>query len=352
MKTYVTRGELLALMNSEMSANPDCVDCEISGPVYALKTPQRDGTNWSDTLIISGHGRDPTPCFPSAVRIARAALAKYALRNDGGWLDDIVFSAEGRHFLAVSDQLDDDEIPYWYVSVDSTPEQRAFPASVEDTEPEALRQLILDWWKHGTLPARTNPSVFNQAPAHSQIRMVERFIYRSFQIDTNRINSRGRLESMNRLERWHENGVIHLDMSQVAHTEARTGSDSLRSSKALSYIYSMTHASTTEEQNQLRQIEAMLLPSGARTQNERNDVEIVFNALKYSRILVTADGGSNTQPGGLLGNRDKLAQLGVTIMRDSEAVHYIEAEIRRRDALAQEIAKLTGMQLPNWVGND
>ena len=38
-----------------------------------------------------------------------------------------------------------------------------------------------------------------------------------------------------------------------------------------------------------------------------NDIEIVFNAAKYEGILVTADGGSRRQLGGILGNRAALS---------------------------------------------
>ncbi|HEX7049481.1 MAG TPA: hypothetical protein VF188_04660 [Longimicrobiales bacterium] len=182
--------------------------------------------------------------------------------------------------------------------------------------------------------------------------MPDRFVYRSFQIDTNRINSRGRLQYMNQLEEWHRNGVIHLDMSQVAHGEALSGGDQRRASKAVTYICSMTMASTQLEIEQMRAIEAVLFPEGAADQNERNDVEIVFNSIKYGRTLVTADGDSRTQPGGILGNRAALERLGARVMRDSEAVAHVRQEIARRDADARAVAARTGMPLPTWVGAD
>ena len=37
----------------------------------------------------------------------------------------------------------------------------------------------------------------------SAMEMPERFVYRRFQIDTNRINSKNNEQNMNRLERWH-----------------------------------------------------------------------------------------------------------------------------------------------------
>jgi len=137
----------------------------------------------------------------------------------------------------------------------------------------------------------------------------DRFVYVAFQIDANRINAKNSLGNMNRLETWHRNGVILIHMSQVAQDEARAGRNADRSRKAISYIFTITQGNTADEQARLRAIEGILFPQGAANQNERNDIEVVFNAQKYGTILVTADGGSKRQPGGILGNKDNLARL-------------------------------------------
>ncbi len=67
---------------------------------------------------------------------------------------------------------------------------------------------------------------------------------------------------------------------------------------------------------------------------------------------MTADGGSKSQRGGMLGRREELAALGVRMMRDHEAVEYVRDEIRRRDDLARQIAAHTGQPVPDWVGED
>ena len=64
------------------------------------------------------------------------------------------------------------------------------------------------------------------------------------------------------------------------------------------------------------QIGAVIFPHGIRSQRQKNDVEIVFNAHKYERILITWDGASKRQPGGILGNREKLRSLDIQVMRD------------------------------------
>ena len=172
-----------------------------------------------------------------------------------------------------------------------------------------------------------------------------RRLFLIFHIDTNRINSRSGLENMNKLERWKEKGLILLNMSKVAHDEARAGGDQRRARKALSNIYSNTMADTPEEQIQLSAIETILFPSGIRTQNERNDAEIAFNAGKYRAILVTADGD-------LLTHRNELLQLGIKVMTDHEAVALVEKRITERDKRARRISQMSGVPCPDWVGID
>lgn len=121
----------------------------------------------------------------------------------------------------------------------------------------------------------------------------ERHICRTFHIDANRVNARLCLVNMNRLEKWHKDGVITIEMSSVAQSEAAAGGDHNRKSKAYEYIFTETHASTSGEKKRLQEIEGILFPAGARLDSERNDVSIVFNAIKYDAILITNDGGSS-----------------------------------------------------------
>lgn len=181
---------------------------------------------------------------------------------------------------------------------------------------------------------------------------IERDTGKAFQLDTNRINSRANLPNMNRLEKWRRDGVIHIDMSEVAQREATASGSELRTKKAFEYSASMTLAKTQEEKDILIEIEKILFPNGANNQNERNDIEIVFNAKKYFRILITADGASKSQPGGVLGKRSELFELGIQVMTDSEAVKFIEEEMRKRDKLARRFHELCGDDLPDWLGED
>ncbi|RJP39751.1 MAG: hypothetical protein C4548_11425 [Desulfobacteraceae bacterium] len=179
---------------------------------------------------------------------------------------------------------------------------------------------------------------------------LRRINYR-FQIDANRINASGQLIYMNTLEQLKKNKVIRIMMAQPAQDEAAHGSRD-RAKKAYGYIFTLTESRTQKEAELLKRIEGILFPQGAVNQNEKNDIEIVFNAWKYGCILVTSDGGSRRQPGGILGNRDKLIELGIEVLTDEEAVARIKRLILERDRLERENANITGKPLPEWVGRD
>jgi hypothetical protein len=173
-----------------------------------------------------------------------------------------------------------------------------------------------------------------------------------FHIDTNRINSKRKLECMNILEHWNDAGVIYIEMAERAQIEALQAYDKKRSKKAYTYIATETLAETADEIQLMKKIAAALFPDGIRDPKERNDVEIVFNAHKYYAILITDDGGSRRQPGGILGNRDKLRGLGIEVMRDFEAVELVKQELVERDKIAREISLIDSICLPDWVGKD
>lgn len=179
-----------------------------------------------------------------------------------------------------------------------------------------------------------------------------RYLHRVFQIDTNRINSRSKLPAMNQLEKWHKNRVILLEMAEIAQDEAVFGDDPQRTEKALIYTHSKSLATTNEEQVLLRKIEAILFPKGINTNNQKNDVEIVFAAKKYCGYLITSDGASKAQPGGILGHKKELQQLGINVMSDIEAVDYIRTLIIARDIIAKDNSERTGEPLPLWVNKD
>lgn len=169
-------------------------------------------------------------------------------------------------------------------------------------------------------------------------------------IDTNLINARQKLDSVNQLERWYEDEVILINMSSTAQAEAKAYGNERRIRKASQQIFTATPAAT-EGDRLFNQIEAIIFPDGAKDENQRNDVRIVCEAAKYCAILVTSDGASRAQPGGILGNRDKLRRY-VQILSPDEAVTYVREKISERDEFNRRVLREFGGELPPWTGRD
>ena len=172
-----------------------------------------------------------------------------------------------------------------------------------------------------------------------------------FQIDTNLVNASGGLPNINRLEQWHSDGVVNISMSDVAQSEAAIGSPA-RARKAFSRIVTVSTNLTPQEKAKRDEIEGILFPSGASSTNEQNDVDIVFHAWKNRFTLITNDGASHRQPGGILGRRAALAAIGVKVTSDVDAVSWVEEQVCQRDERERQWSQTTGEQLPGWVGED
>lgn len=184
------------------------------------------------------------------------------------------------------------------------------------------------------------------------IKMQQRMLYTPvFHIDTNVINGRGVLPSMNQIEKWASDDVILVNMSGVSFKEALAGNNDVRTKKTLAQIFTITDVDRHENDHIYQKIENALFPGGAKTQNQKNDVKVVYEAVKYAAILITNDGGSKTQPGGILGNREKLRDY-LTIYSDHEAVEFIRQKIKERDDFNRRVASEIGGALPEWTGKD
>jgi|GEM_PF-1308559 len=181
----------------------------------------------------------------------------------------------------------------------------------------------------------------------------ERWVHLSFQLDTNRINARAKLPGMNKLEQWENDGVIQLLMSDVALSEVGQGAGgALRSEKARNYVFTETIGCTPNEKEMVQNIGHILFPDGAKKQSDDNDILIVFHAWKNDYILLTDEGASKRQPGGMLGNREQLKSLGIQVMSDMEAVSLVEDAIKKRVALAIRRSQYFGEVAPDWIGKD
>jgi hypothetical protein len=169
-------------------------------------------------------------------------------------------------------------------------------------------------------------------------------------IDTNLINARQKLAPVNQLEKWAENDVILINMSGVAHQEASADGNDDRTRKANQQIFTIQTEGEADDPR-YAEVEAVLFAEGANDENQRNDVRIICEAAKYQAILVTNDGASKTQPGGILGNREKIRYL-VQVMSPDEAVAFVREKIQERDEFNARCVAEFGGELPDWSGQD
>lgn len=202
------------------------------------------------------------------------------------------------------------------------------------------------------------PPPLSQATAiELEANMQRRMLYTPvFHLDANLINARQKLEAVNQLEKWRDDDVIGLVMAGAAHAEAQAGAGSnsnARTRKAASHIFTINHAGEAKADDSYTKVKKILWGDGAVNDNQANDVEVVCEAIKWHAILVTKDGGSKSQPGGILGHRDELVrQLCVRIYRPEEAVEYIRSKITERDEFNAQVAALSGKPAPEWTGQD
>lgn len=180
------------------------------------------------------------------------------------------------------------------------------------------------------------------------MKLERRMLYILLHIDTNLINAKQKLAAVNQLEKWAADEVILMNMSGTAHAEARADGHPLRTRKANQQIFTATPVARDEL---YYKIADALFPQGLINQNQENDVSIVHEAAKYQAILVTSDGASKSQPGGILGNRDKLHGL-VKILSPEEVVEFVRNKIRERDEFNARVAQQIGADLPEWTGKD
>jgi len=203
---------------------------------------------------------------------------------------------------------------------------------------------------------------------------VLRSVHAKFIIDTNRINAKGGLENINQLEKWSNNdNIIFLYTPEATllelSNERNIGWGKKRKQKARQKLIAYPFINADGIYQDIKDENGdSLIPEGEKERdrkvykeienilfkkdnNTRNDINIVYTAWETGSILVTADGDSKEQPGGILGNSDKLKDCcGVVIMRDFEAVEYVKKLIKERDeGIRRGFEK---NELPCWLGKD
>ena len=104
----------------------------------------------------------------------------------------------------------------------------------------------------------------------------------AFQLDTNRINSRQKDSFMNQIEKWHDDGVIFLIISEPMAIEAQKGNSIQRQKKLLQFQPIMeTLAETREEKELLKKISIILFDQIPEDENKLFDVEIVCKKILW-----------------------------------------------------------------------
>jgi len=80
------------------------------------------------------------------------------------------------------------------------------------------------------------------------------------------------------------------------------------------------------------------------------DVDTIRVAQLWTANVITNDGASKTQPGGILGAASRLhREIGVQVMRDFEAEKLVARLIRERDRLEILFAAKEGRDVAAWV---
>lgn len=143
-----------------------------------------------------------------------------------------------------------------------------------------------------------------------------------FLLDANACNANQRIDELNDLERMAREDRIDLSYTETTWDEAQFGS-SKRTQKSGDFPFVGLPADCHNAQLQQPwrdAIAAIVFPAGARTDNQRRDVEALLTVKMSGGIFVTGDGGSKSQPRGILGSKVQLAEIGIEVLSFSEAL--------------------------------
>ena len=145
-----------------------------------------------------------------------------------------------------------------------------------------------------------------------------------FHLDANAVNAKQRDPDLMELERLEIVGIVSLQYSEVAYSEARHGS-SLRAKKVELHTWAGLSKSPEFTADWREKIANAVFPNLTLSASQENDVEILMTAKMAGAILVTNDGASKGQPKGILGSKRELEGLGIQVVTPSEAVALAKA---------------------------
>lgn len=81
------------------------------------------------------------------------------------------------------------------------------------------------------------------------IQMRPRMLTPVLQIDSNLINARQKLDSVNQLEKWKDDGVILINISATAHQEAQHGRIQAEFKKPINRLLQLLHQRRPQTRN-------------------------------------------------------------------------------------------------------
>lgn len=175
-----------------------------------------------------------------------------------------------------------------------------------------------------------------------------------FIVDTNRANTRRQLFAMNKLQQWKSDGVIRLNYTfEIQRELERCRNPKFReASHALGVLFARS-CSAIEEKEQRDKIAGIIFPNGLKDNTDRVDVDTIRVAQLWGAIVITDDGASKRQPGGLLGATLRLhREVGVKVIRDVDAEGMVSRLINQRDQLEIFEAAFEKRTVADWCGKD
>lgn len=201
-------------------------------------------------------------------------------------------------------------------------------------------------------PAFRKPLADITSKFHAPISGVMRQrVGQPFIADSNRVNSRGTLPAMTTLRKWADAGDIKLVYTEKIWAELKSSQNdkiqaAARELGAL-FGYSLDEKEEAEARSKIARI---VFPNGLRFDSDRVDVDTIRIAQLWHAIVITNDGDSKTQPGGILGAKSRLhREIGVEVMRDFEAEKLVARLIRERDRMEIGFAAKEGREPAAWV---
>jgi hypothetical protein len=145
---------------------------------------------------------------------------------------------------------------------------------------------------------------------------------KSYLLDANLVNARQQNKLLNVIEEYAAQSKVCLQFTRPAYDEACYGSKT-RSQKTDESTWVNIPRDTARYLAWFEKIERVVFPTGAFNQNQRNDIDHLVIAQQTKLPFVTTDGASKTQPGGILGAREKLRPFGITILKLEEMFQEI-----------------------------